>query len=661
MRRVPWILGLCPLLWVSPSLAQDPFWQPDSGVSVCATTCSGDFPRVVQAGNGGAYVAWETGTSDDILMQRITPEGFIASGWPPAGLPIAVYPNAQRIWDISGDGSGGVLIIWEDQRDPARGTDIFAQRVRPDGTLAPGWPEGGALIADHLASQFFPVMAQDQDNGGLYAAWIDDRDLSSSGKYRVLCTRMTPMGETAPGWPADGRVVSAHNAFDPEIVANPAGGFVVVWVTGDEALGGPAPEVFAQHFLPDGSRAPGWPEEGLLLAVDRNHLGKLVPDAAGGFFVGTRERDEYLSDKVYRLHRLRFDGTVAPGWPADGIVICDAPETRAGLTLASDGDGGVLVAWYDYRDPTFGSDIYALRVLPDGSVAPGWTVNGTRVGDRTGSEFTVHIVQDGVGGAYVVWERESLLPRSCRIQHLTATGQVAEGWPEGGDLPVSTSFSQFCPSIAADGMGGVLVAWDERSPPRSGAYAQRFAADGIVQTRPSLVSAETDADAIRLRWHALDARLLEAAVYRRTEVEPWQHLGVPEATVPDELYYEDRAVTAGVRYAYRLGYMEGGAESFTEETWVEAAAPLALALHGFQPNPALAGQATVRFTLATAAPASLAIYDVRGRRVYEQDVGALGPGHHAVSVDGDRLTPGIYVIRLRQETETLHARGAVVR
>jgi hypothetical protein len=79
-----------------------------------------------------------------------------------------------------------------------------------------------------------------------------------------------------------------------------------------------------------------------------------------------------------------------------------------------------------------------------------------------------------------------------------------------------------------------------------------------------------------------------------------------------------------------------------------AAAGLRLALHGVRPNPALR-EMLCEFTLPAAAPASLQLLDVAGRRVWSQDVGALGPGRHAVTIPAEGRRPaGVYLLALAQ-------------
>ena len=63
----------------------------------------------------------------------------------------------------------------------------------------------------------------------------------------------------------------------------------------------------------------------------------------------------------------------------------------------------------------------------------------------------------------------------------------------------------------------------------------------------------------------------------------------------------------------------------------------------------LGSRLIVHFTLPALGPAQLELLDLAGRRVAAVDVGALGPGAHAVDLAGGlRLTPELYVVRLVQ-------------
>jgi len=87
----------------------------------------------------------------------------------------------------------------------------------------------------------------------------------------------------------------------------------------------------------------------------------------------------------------------------------------------------------------------------------------------------------------------------------------------------------------------------------------------------------------------------------------------------------------------------------------------ALALERPSPNPSPGGFA-VAFTLPDAAPATLELLDIAGRRLLRRDVGALGAGRHSLRLAGaEALRPGIYLVRLDRNGESRVTRACVVR
>src|SRR2546426_6390879 len=149
-----------------------------------------------------------------------------------------------------------------------------------------------------------------------------------------------------------------------------------------------------------------------------------------------------------------------------------------------------------------------------------------------------------------------------------------------------------------------------------------------------------------------------ARVERRTETTEWEPLASVTADGTGWLVYEDRAVTPGARYGYRLAYRIGGEVLHTDEAWVEVPA-LQFELRGLTPNPS-AGDPVVTFSLASGEPATLEMFDLSGRLVLSREVGSLGAGNQSVPLaGGGRLAAGGYAGRLRQglKTATRPARG----
>jgi len=191
--------------------------------------------------------------------------------------------------------------------------------------------------------------------------------------------------------------------------------------------------------------------------------------------------------------------------------------------------------------------------------------------------------------------------------------------------------------------------------------AHEFVVDGTVAVLPSLASVvEATPERVLLLWQGAVAATLSAEVERRRETEPWRAIGRPSVEGSDRLRFEDRGVSPGERYGYRLRYVEGGVERFTSEAWVEVPARFEFALQGFRPNPAVA-ELNVALVLPQAGPATLTLLDVGGRELAVREVGSLGPGRHLVRLDETtRTRPGIYWLRLTQGERSLVKRGVVV-
>jgi hypothetical protein len=649
---------LCTLVAAQPARAEWPF----NGLSLCGTECSPIDPKGISDGAGGMYVAWRdrrsfSETQGDAYVQRITGDGVIAPGWPATGLLLSNLPQNQTPHALALDGSGGVYVVWEHVGDATTNVDLYAQRVLGNGVVAPGWPAGGIPVCVAPNQQWLPQAVPD-GSGGLFVAWNDDRNHAAAGTD-IYALRLLADGTLAPGWNADGSPIAVDPALQDFVVLAPDGvdGFFAAW--NDRRTG--VLDTFGQHVLGDGSPAAGWAANGQLLIPGRLKP-RIAPNGQSGFYIGCSTIDEIGSDLDYYLQRLTFDGTVVPGWPAQGVQLVTAPRTRFDLIIEPDGFGGVFMSWFDYRG--VGADIYALRVMDDGTLAPGWTPNGTQVSGLDGAaedDIGARLAADGAGGVYLAWEWTVGTTR-VRVQHLAADGSVAPGWYPGG-IAVTPEYRGYTPQIATDGEGGAIVAWERRAPAlEDGIFAQRYVVDGPVPVQLALASAEAEPDRVRLTWQGAAAGYLQAVVERSTGSGGWAPLGVPRADGPDRLIYDDLDVVAGARYAYRLAYEEAGVRRYTGETWVEVPAAFKFALHGLQPNPARGGAVAVAFTLQDAAPATLEALDVAGRQVLVRDASALGPGRHVVRLgDGAVLAPGVYLIRIRQGERTAVVRGVVTR
>lgn len=312
------------------------------------------------------------------------------SQWSPCGVPLTQGPGGQDQPRIASDGTGGAIVVWRDERDRfARNADVYTQRVTVDGLIAPGWLADGTPACIDSASQDGSRVGPD-GAGGAYVVWMDWRDYFRNGhRSDLYMQRLTPGGSIASGWAIDGNVVSAEPS-DQWLPTLAADGAFVVWEDfrrGSNPSDRTQTDLYAQRITGDGEVAAGWPVDGLVVCTAQGDRGAVVvmSDEAGGLFICWTDRRDLTTSgaDIYAL-RITEEGAVVRGWVADGVPVCTAPgdQTSQGLfDLVPDGQGGFIVAWVDYRnappgDPFFYADIYAQRVTASGDIAPGWPENG---------------------------------------------------------------------------------------------------------------------------------------------------------------------------------------------------------------------------------------------------------------------------------------------
>lgn len=634
-------------------------WQPN-GVRVYSVYDSDVTGLVLGDGTGGGFIFW---SSYDIhpRIGRLGAWGGVYPGWPADGLSVTSAGGAgtQGVAAIAADQNGGVFLAWGDFR--AYPGTTYLRHFSGGGTSDPAWPvDDGIPIHDVPNSPHFATLLPARD-GGFYVAWRD----YAPGSLTIPRTRIKQLhadGTLAPGWPAEGRLLC--DVVDwmgpPTLMPDAAGGALVVWRLNDAS--GFA-HLRAQRLDPDGAFNSAWPDCGRILSdfPSSIYTPQACSDSAGGAFAMWGDYRRTTSDPlpydIYMSH-VRKDGTLYPGWPAGGKEIHQGLCWVTCWDIEPDLAGGAYLCW---RRDCNNVEIMVSRVGADGSLAPGWPADGLLVSRSDGYYYQAKLAQDGAGGVYVVMEDD--YNSRVYVQHVLANGSIAPGWPQGGtvvsDFPWS---SQSWPDIASDGVGGAIVIWRELRYPPEGPrtiylYAQRFVTDGPVPTQLAAATAQVEPGLVRLRWYASEAASLAPAVERRTDSSEWRQVGTPIVSGNGDITYDDRSVAAATRYAYRLVMGQDEQASASAEVWVQTPGAFRFALAGARPNPAPRARASVALTLAVPGPARLDVLDLAGRRVASRDVGSLGVGSHVVRLSElAGAGPGVYWLSLTQGAQRATAK-----
>lgn len=176
----------------------------------------------------------------------------------------------------------------------------------------------------------------------------------------------------------------------------------------------------------------------------------------------------------------------AAAWVADGSPVgWDCTGIAENAAAVADDAGGAFFVW------DFEGSVRTRCIDATGALRPGWTPCGLKLSSDPTSIQHEHVqCSDGSGGIYVCFRAIVGCtahcggdPHAIYLQHFTADGAVAPGWPSTAVALAATEagFNHFDPALAPDGNGGVVVAWTETWFTSGGDIrAQRVAHDGTI-------------------------------------------------------------------------------------------------------------------------------------------------------------------------------------
>jgi hypothetical protein len=129
-------------------------------------------PQICYAGSGNAIIIWEDqfgGSSSDINIkaQKINKNGELQ--WDEYNY--MCKDNEKQVNSkICCDGSGGAIIVWEDERNDAG--DIYAQKVNSAGDVQ--WGVDGTVLCNAAGEQSYAEVCFDGSGGAIFT-WMDER------------------------------------------------------------------------------------------------------------------------------------------------------------------------------------------------------------------------------------------------------------------------------------------------------------------------------------------------------------------------------------------------------------------------------------------------------------------------------------------------------
>ena len=292
----------------------------------------------------------------------------------------------------------------------------------------------------------------------------------------VLALLVMPAVSNAQ-WAVTGTPVSAVQN-DQRVITmcgDGAGGAIIAWEDYRTDL---SSDIYAQRISSTG--VPLWTANGVVVCnvnPGAQYQPRMISDGAGGAIITWQD----FRSANYDVYAQRINGSGAPLWTPNGIVVSNAANDQVVPVLVSDGNGGAIIAWYDDRgpNPPNGYDIYAQKVNSAGAMQ--WTVNGVAVCTVAFDQTVPQITSDGAQGAIIVWSdlRLGLGTYDIFVQRVLANGAMS--WTPNGVAVIAVGNNQTAPVIASDGTNGAIIGWqDYRTATNWDVYAQRVSSAGAL-------------------------------------------------------------------------------------------------------------------------------------------------------------------------------------
>lgn len=330
------------------------------------TAGSQDQPAVASLPSGEFIVAWEAsngldGSGDGVFAQRFSSAGIKLG----AEFQVNTHtPQSQSSVDISADGSGNFVIVWQSAAQDGNNNGIFGQRF--DSTATPLGTEF-QVNTTTLGSQADPAVSMD-DAGNFVVVFTHttvDVGLPVDQQTRadVYGQRFASSG-AAVGGEFVVNTYTTQNQDEPDVSMAPDGSFVVAWESGASLtlepglLGqdGSANGVFAQRY--DASGNPAGTEFQVNTFTTLSQDDTSVQHLAGGGFVIAWESGGSTvtqdGDEVGVFAQI-YD---ASGAPSGGEFLLNqrTSDDQTDAVIGADAAGNFVIAWESFdQDGSYGA------------------------------------------------------------------------------------------------------------------------------------------------------------------------------------------------------------------------------------------------------------------------------------------------------------------
>jgi hypothetical protein len=535
-------------------------WNNDPTINneVCTVFITATKTNLVSTsdGAGGMWIAWEDSrnagtTGTDIYIQRLKHDGSIALA--AAGLVVCDALLNQSSITITDDGAGGCIVAWTDGR--ATNNDVYAQRFNSAGTAV--WAANGVAIANTTGTELGAVLTKINATE-VMIAWRDDRNNTMFSTGQDYFVNKLDIATGAKLWMTDYELVRGNNTqTNLRLLADGSGNAFATWQ--DPRVANTNADIYVQKINNNGTGA--WTNYGINLTVGATFnqaSPQLISDGAGGIIVVWDDNRATLSDQA--IYAQRVDASGVPQWTANGALVADVTGSNSRTPqLCTDGASGAYIAWQDTRNAATGNDLYAQRINASGTAL--WAANGIVVSNGANSQpnatANLNVIADGNNGAIIVFDDATTGTSDIDIkaQRYDAMGNAA--WTVNGTaVATKTGSNQRAPVAVFSATQSVIVAWPDA---RSGTanttiYASRIFPNGALPLQFVNINATLQNNAGFINWQtANEVNTAHFMVEKSSDGRNFKSIGSVPAKGSNGHEYEltDKSLLTGDNF-YRI-------------------------------------------------------------------------------------------------------------
>ena len=380
-----------------------------------------------------------------------------ASGWnnDPATNNLLMGDSGGGAYAIS-DGMGGMIVVWEVGFSGDNTLDVYAQRIDATGNVL--WGSNGVSVSLGANNQRLPKATSD-GNGGAIVVWVDTRNVANQND--IYAQRIS--GDGVAQWATDGVPVCVMAGYQgqPDVCTDGNGGAFIVWEDQRPAIG---TQVYSQRLDANGNSL--WASNGLALTSGAcgatfDRQGEIVPDGSGNFLVTFRRSactSGYSGLTQAIVQKVSSAGSVL--W---SVLAYDPPVPVAPLELwniysikmVPDATGGAIISFFAHLDNVYSSTIYGQRVNANGALQ--WGTVSQPVTVCSTPVYESSIAADGQGGVILAWS-DTRNGGNGQIYAQKVNNAGAVQWQTNGILIAENKILGQCPiALVPNGAGGGLL------------------------------------------------------------------------------------------------------------------------------------------------------------------------------------------------------------